>query len=303
MPTNQNNNQSKWYRYISPYIDSASKTAENINERRKAYIKAFKNYVANATEQAKEYGSNAKKQVEYYVPKAVDRAKEYVQEKINNTKDAVSTVVNTVDDSAKRSWNNETLPDVLPTTYGGVYTPGEPVITQMKDANYKWKHVKPMKAIGLSPMPYTMTNRDFNEAEKSFMDSVLERRLDEKDKYWREKTAKGDTVTVLVPGSIYSDNYGGSNKDMAYRVLSPQGQVEHTFGSWTGKATKDHFIHEDTYDFKDIKMKDLGPWYSSWGAFYNKYRSHVVPILNTLDTVPENEKPKIKIIRRRKPWR
>lgn len=322
MPTNQYNTQAgqqvssqpKWYQYISPYIEGASKVMGDINKRKEAYMKAFKAYMAEAAEQAKNYGSNAKKQVEYYTPLVKDKAKQYIREgvdsvkehireKVNNTKDAVSTIVNTGVDSAKRSWNNETLPDVLPTDYGGVYTPGAPFITQMKDARYKWGHVKPMKALGLSPMPYTLTNKDFSEAEKSIMDSVLERRLTEKDPLWREKTAKGDTVTVLVPGSSYTNNYGGSNKGMGYRVLSPIGQVEHTLGSWIGKATKNQFIHEDAYDFKDIKMKDLGPWYSSMDAFYNKYRSNVVPILNTLDTVPENEKPKVKIIRRRKPWR
>ena len=321
MPTNQYNTQArqqvssqpKWYQYISPYIEGASKTMENVNKRKEAYMKAFKAYMAEAAEQAKNYATNAKKQIEYYTPivknkakeyvrEGVDSAKEYVQEKANNVKNTVSTIVNTGVDSVKRSWNNETLPDVA-TDYGGVYTPGEPFITELKDARYKWGHVKPMKALGLSPMPYTMTNRDFSESVKSCMDSILERELTKKDPLWREKTAKGDTVTVLIPGSSYVNNYGGSNKGMNYRLFSPLGQVEHTFGSWTGRATKNEFIHEDDYDFKDIKMKDLGPWYSSGDAFYNKFRSDVVPILNTLDTVPENEKPKIRIVRRRKPWR
>ena len=61
MPTNQYNTQArqqvssqpKWYQYISPYIEGASKAMEDINKRKEAYVKAFKAYMADAAEQAK----------------------------------------------------------------------------------------------------------------------------------------------------------------------------------------------------------------------------------------------------------
>ena len=327
MPTNQNNNQPRWYRYISPYIDSASKTAESIDQRRRAYIKAFKNYVANASEQAQQYGSNAKKQIERYATKGMDEAKKYGSQAADAAKEWGTSAWNSTKDWTKKAYNNvkhdaklalvydeykdpnakprkparpyrkETFPDI-PIPYTPVhYTKSllqeaaQPAVTVVQDAAHKHLYVKPMNALGLPIKERVLNNSDFGERMKSTADSIAVSQLDLQVPDWRERTARGDTVNIIVDGDDYVDNYGGSNKGLLYRTSNPIGQVEHTLGSWKVKATKDYLTHTDTYDFKDITMQPGGGvynWSRSNGAF-------------TLESQPDIEKMKFHIKRRRMP--
>ena len=316
MPTNQYTTQTgqqvssqpKWYQYISPYIEGASKTMENVNKRKEAYMKAFKAYMAEAAEQAKNYGSNAVAQIKEQAPKVVDKAKSYASEKIDAVKDFDYTFGYNGPQPGSgdkplpkpaRPYRRETLPDVLPwdvdynPATGAVKNLAQPAATLLQDAAHKWLYVKPMNALGFTPKSRTLTNRDFSEGMKSYADSVVVSKADREYPGWRERTANGDTIRILVNGSDYVPNYGGSNKTYAYRLVNPQGQTEHVLGSWNAEITKDHIIHNDVYDFKDIKMKP--------GGSYNKLRSDIIPVTNTLDTQPENEKLKIQIKRRRIP--
>ena len=335
MPTNQYNtqarqqvsNQPKWYQYISPYIEGASKAMGDINKRKEAYMKAFKDYMAETAEQAKNYGSNAKKQIEYYTPIVKNRAEEYVREGVDTAKEYVSNTWDNVKnydysnlpkdigkfyDENMPSWlrydappaeaphkparpyRRETLPDPIWNTGGIGHSLLQPIMTELKDdAINKWAYVKPMNAMGFTPQARTLTNRDFGEPMKRFVDSVNVATFDRLYPTWREMTANGDTVRVLVKGSDYSPNYGGRSKGIPYMIMNPQGQAEYTLGSWTAEATADDITTKDVYDFRDINMLP--------GTVYAWWRSNAVPVLNTMEDQPENEKLKIEIKRKRIP--
>ncbi len=324
MPTNQYNTQArqqvssqpKWYQYISPYIDKASREMDDINKRKEAYIKTFKEYASNAAEQAKNYASNAKEQIKYYTPIAKDRAKEYVSnvwDKVKNYDYSnIPKDLKEVYDENMPSWlrydappaeaphkparpyRRETLPDPIWNTGGVGHVLLQPAMTELKDdAVNKWGYVKPMNAMGFTPQARTLTNKDFGEPMKQFVDSVNVATFDRLVPNWRERTANGDTVRVLVRGSDYSPNYGGRSKGIPYMLMNPQGQAEYTLGSWTAETTKNDITTKDVYDFRDINMKP--------GTFYAWWRSNAVPVLNTMEDRPENEKLKIEIKRRRIP--
>ncbi len=321
----QESSQPKWYRYISPYMDKVSKGMDDINRRKEAYMKAFKAYASQAAEQAKNYASDAKKQIEYYTPIVKDRAKEYASQAVDNAKAYVSDkwdkvknydYSNLPKDTRKlydeimpswirydaptaeaphkpaRPYRRETFPD-LPWNTGGVpHIIAQPAVTVIQDALHKNLYVRPMNALGFTPQSKTLTNKDFGEPMKKYVDSVNVATLDRLVPDWREKTANGDTVRVLIKGSDYAPNYGGSSKGYPYRIMNPQGQAEHTLGSWTVEADEHYITTKDAYDFKDIKMKP--------GDVYNWSRSNLGGI-STLDTQPENEKLKVEIKRRRIP--
>ncbi len=338
MPTNQTNTQAKpqvssqprWYQYISPYIEGASETIGDINKRKDAYVKAFKDYAASAAEQAKNYGSDAMNQIERYAAQGANTAKKYGSQAVdavkrevpkawNATKDWVKEAAHDIEHEAKlwtiyddqplgidakpkprpkpaRPYRVETFPDPrIPINAKDLalriaLETAQPGVTYIRNLLRTFGHVVPMRKLGLTPLPDTLTNSDLGERAKYFMDSTAVSQLDLQVPDWRERTAKGDTVRIMVPASSYTDYYGWSNKGWPYRLANPQGQVEHTLGTWTVDATKDHLIHTDKYDFPKIQMQ-------KGGGLYNIIRS-----LTSTDDIKPEDVTQVRIERKRIPW-
>ena len=267
MPTNQYNTQArqqvssqpKWYQYISPYIEGASKAMGDINNRKEAYVKAFKAYIKETADQVKnDYNGG-----ELAFPKKLS-----------------GTYTRETETNRARSLLNQG-----PVRYVA-NTVADPAMAFAKHVAWKGA-IKPFKKLGFSPDAPTLTESDYSERFLQPLDSIMIKALDNKVPDWRERTAKGDTVRVGVNGWEYSHGpYGGANKPWLYRIFNPIGQIEHDLGSFTVEATKEDISAKDIYDFDQSHYK---------GGVYGTLRNWASDDPDT----KENEKIKVYIKRKR----
>lgn len=145
------------------------------------------------------------------------------------------------------------------------------------------------KKVGMGINPEVKTEDDFSEAYLNTLDSINVANLDKKVPNWRKRTARGETVTILVKGSDYIKDYGwanprGKRRGLLSRLTNPVQQIETTLGTYKVTATKDNIVTDDVYDFdRKTKIDTSTP--------YGKLRALANYIATPEDGgVPKNEK-------------
>lgn len=145
------------------------------------------------------------------------------------------------------------------------------------------------KRLGLKTNAVILTERNFSNDFLQTLDSISLSQLDKQRPRWKEETAKGDTVRILVHGSDYTHNYGGTKvkRSLTDRLVNPLFQIETTLGSHIVEATQNDIIRYDVYDWDNRIHLDSATPYG--------YIRNVMGKIGTPQESPENEKIKIVI--------
>ncbi len=178
-----------------------------------------------------------------------------------------------------------------------VHRYAEPAVSAGQDVIRKQVDVPLQKKFGMEVMPRIKTERDFTFPFLNTLDSINISQLDRQVPDWRQRTENGDTVRIGVRGNDYTPNYGGTrvSRSLTKRLTNPLFQIETTLGSYGIEATKDNITTRDTYDWDTNVHLDRNSSYGLVRELMNQY--------GTPDSVPENEKIKIRIkSKRTKKW-